>query len=185
AFRKNLRIITYTMWQTQGTIGRNIIDKLLKEYKKEYGNDWVDLGFKPGGITNLRLMTSSLKEAAAGVDYQGKSLDEFPLTKEVKALDKPYVAFIIDFPAGTPGAADPDVGGRLHAVRALGAVQGYDPRPARGGRVREAHRQARDCGAGHGRADAGRRLRGPAHRPGQRHLLQHPGPLGEGGQVRR
>lgn len=106
AFRKNLRIITYTMWQTQGTIGRNIIDKLLKEYKKEYGNDWVDLGFKPGGITNLRLMTSSLKEAAAGVDYQGKSLDEFPLTREVKALDKPYVAFIIDFPAGTPGAAD-------------------------------------------------------------------------------
>lgn len=106
AFRKNLRIITYTMWNTQGTLGRNIIQKLLKEYNKEYGKDWVDLGFKPGGVTNLRLMTTSIKEAAAGVDYQGKSLDEFPLTREVKALDKPYVAFIIDFPAGTPGAGD-------------------------------------------------------------------------------
>jgi hypothetical protein len=104
AFRKNLRIITYTMWQTQGTIGRNIIQKLMKEYNKEYGKDWVDLGFKPGGDTNLRLMTSSLKEAAAGVDYQGKSLDDFPLTKEVKALDKPYVALVVDFPAGSPGA---------------------------------------------------------------------------------
>ncbi|MEW6546994.1 MAG: hypothetical protein AB1446_08765 [Bacillota bacterium] len=104
AFRKNLRIITYTMWNTQGTLGRNIIQKLMKEYNKEYGKDWVDLGFKPGGDTNLRLMTSSIKEAAAGVDYQGKSLDEFPLTREVKALDKPYVAFIIDFPAGSPGA---------------------------------------------------------------------------------
>lgn len=103
-FKRGLKVILYSMWTLGGEIGQEIAEPIAAQYGRNYGTDWVNLGYKVGGDTNLRLCTSSIKECSGGVDHKGESIDKYPLLQQVKALDKGQVDFIMVFQTGTPGA---------------------------------------------------------------------------------
>ena len=62
---------------------REIPNKLAREYGREYGTDWVDLGYKPGRSVFVRQLAKDF-HGAARTDRDGTPLSELALTKEIK-----------------------------------------------------------------------------------------------------
>lgn len=104
AFRKNLKVVIYPMWQDGQALMQNYAEEISKEFKKEYGKDWVNLGWRNEADTLLRLMTEDIMKATAGVDWAGNKLADMPIMQNLKALDKGQVAGIFEFMTGNPGA---------------------------------------------------------------------------------
>jgi hypothetical protein len=73
---------------------------------KRYGVDWVNIGYKPGGAAAENQLTRNFQQGSLGVDWQGKPLASFPLTKNIKALDSRYFSGIWAEDTGTPGCPD-------------------------------------------------------------------------------
>jgi len=105
-FKKDLKLIVSGMWQDGPMIAQKLIEPLAEKYGKEYGVDWVNLGFRAGGTPYIRLMTEDIMEATAGVDHFSKPLKDYPLMQQVPRLTKEYVDFIIVADTGTPGSPE-------------------------------------------------------------------------------
>lgn len=104
AFEKNMRVIHFTMWNTGANIMNAWLTDVAAEYNKQYGVDWVDIGYKPNATAILRHMTSNIIEAA-GTDFYGTPLADLPLMQEVLALSPEYVDGIVELSTGSPGSA--------------------------------------------------------------------------------
>jgi hypothetical protein len=105
AFRQNLKVVIYCMWEDGAMLVQGITEKVAAIHNKQYGVDWVNIGWKAQAVTVLRNMTDGIANAAL-TDIKGTPLTEIPLMKTVKKLDKDNVAFIFDLTTGNPGAAD-------------------------------------------------------------------------------
>lgn len=105
AFKKNMKIILYSMWNTGATQNHNWLKAVADEMGKQYGVDWVDIGWKAQASYVLRGMTDDIVTAAQGTDFEGNSLASLPLMQQVKALTPEYVDGILDLTTGSPGAA--------------------------------------------------------------------------------
>lgn len=99
-FRKNLKIVALAFWP-QGTqiANRVFLDKAVK-YNKTYGNDFINLGYKVGGLVTMDNMGTSIR-AAFPTDGDNKSLDSFEFMKKINKLSD--VSLIVSFSAGDPG----------------------------------------------------------------------------------
>ncbi len=106
AFRKNLKVVSFAMWQNGGQIFDQLAAPVAKKYNKQDGVDYLNIGYKPGLGVALRAMVTDVNTAAAGVDQNGKPLSSMPLGQQVKKLTKDYVAFVVDIAAGDPGTTD-------------------------------------------------------------------------------
>ncbi len=101
-FRKDLRFVCAGMWVMAGDMADTAFSIVPEEFPdKQYGVDWVNIGYKPGGEVLLQKMLSSIYEAAVGVDHYGNDLNTLPLMKEVQTLKDVDALFI--FVTGTPG----------------------------------------------------------------------------------
>lgn len=103
AFKKNMKIILYSMWNTGAGQNHAWLEAVANEMGKVYGTDWVDLGWKAQAAYTLRGMTDDIATAAQGTDYKGTPLDSLPLMQQVKALTTEYVDGILDLTTGSPG----------------------------------------------------------------------------------
>jgi len=101
-FRKDLRFICAGMWVMAGDMADMAFSIAPEEFPdKEYGVDWVNVGYKPGGEVLLQKMLSSIYEAAVGRDHYGNDLNTLPLMKDVPTIKDADALFI--FVTGTPG----------------------------------------------------------------------------------
>jgi len=101
-FRKDLRFVCAGMWVMAGDMADTAFSIVPEEFPdKQYGVDWVNIGYKPGNEVLLQKMLSSIYEAAVGVDHYGNDLNTLPLMKEVQTLKDVDALFI--FVTGTPG----------------------------------------------------------------------------------
>ncbi len=105
AFKKNLKVVVYCMWQDGAQLMQTILEDAGKKYNKTEGTDWVNLGWKPESVIVLRNLTDNIANAAK-TDFHGKAIDSIPLMQQVKALDPKYVAFAFDLSTGSPGTSD-------------------------------------------------------------------------------
>lgn len=62
---------------------REIPAKLAREYDREYGKDWVNLGFKPGGSVLVGQIAKDFQDGAK-TDHAGTPLSEFEVTKGIR-----------------------------------------------------------------------------------------------------
>jgi hypothetical protein len=101
-FRKDLRFVCAGMWVMAGDMADTAFSIAKNEFsEKEYGVDWVNVGYKPGGEVLLQKMLSSIYDAAVGVDHYGNDLKTLPLMAEVPTIKDADAIFI--FVTGTPG----------------------------------------------------------------------------------
>lgn len=106
AFKKNLKVVSFSMWTQGGQIFRQLVEPVAARYKKVEGTDYLNIGYKPGLGVVLQAMVADISKAAAGTDQKGRPLASMPLGQQVKRLTKDYVAFIVDIAAGDPGIID-------------------------------------------------------------------------------
>jgi hypothetical protein len=83
-FSKSCRVITMTTIPLGGpTIAERVTLDIAQKYGKEYGIDYVNLGFKANFVAVLKGMGTSI-EVIYPADNSGTPLSEIPMMKDVK-----------------------------------------------------------------------------------------------------
>ncbi len=103
AFERDLRIVVACLWPASPPLVETAIGPLAEEYGKEYGTDYVNLGYMAGGIVTLLGMGASIPNTYPS-DYGGTPVGEIPLMQEVENFDD--IAFVMEVSAGTPGTRE-------------------------------------------------------------------------------
>lgn len=86
AFRNNIKIIGLSLFAEGTAIGYNMLTKTASEFGKEYGKDYVFLGFKPQHISAILGMGESIR-GVFPEDYLGNATDSIPLMRHVDNYD--------------------------------------------------------------------------------------------------
>lgn len=103
AFRKNLRVVTMTLWVSGTGMADQIVTQVAKEMGKEYGTDYAFLGWSPGGNAVIINMGQSLSSAFPS-DYGGRPTKDLPLLDGVRSLKD--VHYMVSLGAGRPGVEE-------------------------------------------------------------------------------
>lgn len=103
AFRKNLRVITMTLWVSGTGMADQLVTQVAKEMGKEYGTDYAFLGWSPGGQAVIINMGQDLYSAFPS-DYSGKSTKDLPVLDGVRSLKD--VGYMVSLGAGRPGVEE-------------------------------------------------------------------------------
>jgi len=103
AFERDLRIVVACLWPASPPLVETAMGPLAEEYGKEYGTDYVNLGYMAGGIVTLLGMGASIPNTYPS-DYGGTPVGEIPLMQEVQNFDD--IAFVMEISAGTPGTRE-------------------------------------------------------------------------------
>lgn len=93
-FRKNCKVVTLSNIPLGGpSMAEAVTRRMAEQYGKEYGTDFVNLGYKYGYVAVLSGMGQSI-ESIFPADNSGTPLSELPLMDSVKNYDD--VAFIFE-----------------------------------------------------------------------------------------
>jgi len=103
AFERDLRIVVACLWPASPPLVERAMGPLADEFGKEYGVDFVNLGYMAGGIVTLLGMGASIPNTYP-TDYGGTPVGEIPLMQEVQNFDD--IAFVMEVSAGTPGTRE-------------------------------------------------------------------------------
>ncbi|MEA3297778.1 MAG: hypothetical protein U9R56_07935, partial [candidate division Zixibacteria bacterium] len=82
AFEKNLRLVGIALLAEGTAIGYRLMQNTAAEYNREYGVDYVYLGFKPQYIAAVLSMGESIP-ATFPQDYLGRPYSNISMLKEV------------------------------------------------------------------------------------------------------
>ena len=99
-FRKDLKVVAMALWPMGPSLGEMAFDIAAEEYGKEYGTDYVNLGYKIGGIAVISRVATAMREIYPE-DQLGTSIDELPVMDGVTGFKD--FKFVLDFSAGDPG----------------------------------------------------------------------------------
>jgi hypothetical protein len=82
AFRKDVKVIMLGHIAIGLPLGHMALEQVAAEFGKEYGKDYVDLGYRPGYIAVMIAMGREIGDIFA-TDYRGTSIRELEVTKNV------------------------------------------------------------------------------------------------------
>lgn len=100
AFRKNLRVIGMTLWVSGTGMADQLLSQVAREAGKEYGKDYVFLGWSPGGNAVIINMGQDLYNTFPS-DYSGRPTKGLPVLDGVLTLKD--VNYAVSLAAGNPG----------------------------------------------------------------------------------
>ena len=101
---KKHKMYFMTLWPQGPPMIQKNIDLLVREFPElEYGKDYVNLGYRPGQEGPIKLVVTDLRSTIAA-DVDGKSLDELPITADVKNIQN--IDLIVNVSAGYPGTKE-------------------------------------------------------------------------------
>ena len=103
ALKKNLRVITMTLWVSGTGMADQLVTQVAKEMGKEYGKDYAFLGWSPGGPAVIINMGQDLSSAFPS-DYSGKPTKDLPVLEEVRSLKD--ITYMVSLGAGKPGVEE-------------------------------------------------------------------------------
>lgn len=93
-FRKGVSVVACTPFIPAGAgMGQTVLERISDEMGKKQGEDWVNLGFKPGGVTVILGMNEDI-HAVFPKDYGGRDVDDIPLMQKVHSYKD--IPLIID-----------------------------------------------------------------------------------------
>ncbi|MDY6914733.1 MAG: hypothetical protein SVM86_00235 [Candidatus Cloacimonadota bacterium] len=100
-FQKDIKMIFTALWPMGVQMAEDVIDVLQEKYpEKEYGKDYVNVGFKAGGIVTVQAMAKNFRTVYP-TDMNGTPISEHPILRGVKNFDN--LAFLFSLSAGSPG----------------------------------------------------------------------------------
>ncbi len=101
-FSRDLRLVAATLVITGPQMADRAIVPVAQELGKEYGKDWVNLGFKPGGGVLITQMGEDIKQAHP-TDARGNSTAKLPVMAGIGNYDD--IGLIVDLAStGAPTA---------------------------------------------------------------------------------
>jgi len=101
--RKQARVIGVSFLDTGPPLLQEILDPYMEGQGKQYGVDFVNLGYIPGLESAISAFAADMQRAAP-VDFFGKRTETLPLMQEVRDMND--VMVVADFATGIPGPAE-------------------------------------------------------------------------------
>ncbi len=99
-FKRGVKPIIMGLWPEGVPFAERALAVTTEEAGKVYGEDYVNLGFKAGGIVVMQALGRSIEEAFPE-DAYGTPIGDIPLMKDVRNYDD--ITMVIDLSAGDPG----------------------------------------------------------------------------------
>jgi len=94
-FRKNIRVITLTVIPLGAlSVMEEVVNNVAREYDKEYGVDYVNLGYKYGYVAVMLGMGRRIADIFPRDNYNTK-LEDIPLMQEVQNYDDVDFLFVV------------------------------------------------------------------------------------------
>jgi hypothetical protein len=100
AFRKDLKIIMMCQWALGFPLGQGALFEVAKEYNKQYGTDFVNIGYRPGISAVMLGIGREIRDFFA-CDCAGVPIDSLPLMQSVHNYRD--IALLIGLEAGATG----------------------------------------------------------------------------------
>jgi len=101
AWSKGQRIVATALWPQGSQMTTMAFDEARKAYPdKKAGIDYVNLGYKPGGMVTILALANSFKEIYPS-DDNGTPLEKLPIMNGINRLTD--LAWICSLSSGTPG----------------------------------------------------------------------------------
>lgn len=101
AWKKNQKIIAIALWPQGAQLADEAFNRVLQKFPdKKLGIDYINLGYKVGGIVTIQAMGRDIREVFPS-DVKGTPLAEIPLMSSFKNLAN--AAYIVSLSAGDPG----------------------------------------------------------------------------------
>ena len=97
-FSKDLKVIGMTHYTGAPGLADLAMNSVAKQYQKTYGEDYVFLGYKPGGASLIINMGENLYTAFPK-DFYGKDTTTLPALQGVDSLRQ--ISYLFDLAAGT------------------------------------------------------------------------------------
>ena len=92
-FKNRVRVIGMTLFNYGARLGDRVMSETAAEMGAVDGEDYVFLGFRPGGISVILGMGTAI-DSVFNADYQGKPLSEIPMMRDLKNYDQ--IALVLD-----------------------------------------------------------------------------------------
>lgn len=99
-FAKNIKVLVMALWPQGAGMADIALATIPKVYKKEYGKDYVFLGYKAGAAAVVLGIGDKLKNVFP-VDYYNTPLDSLPLTANLTNYSD--LSLVVSLSAGDPG----------------------------------------------------------------------------------
>jgi hypothetical protein len=105
ALERGHRLYIMALWATGQSLAATAVDSvILREYpEKIYGEDYVNIGFKAGGIGVLKVIITDIRKMYL-TDVDGVDLDSLPIFDGIKSLKD--MDLLISIGGGFPGVKE-------------------------------------------------------------------------------
>jgi hypothetical protein len=103
--RKQIKVVAVTSTDQGALLAERLLERIYGAAGKQYGTDYVNLGFFGGGETGLAATTENIR-GIYQKDFRGNGLDSLALMKELKDITGYEMAFSIN--NGPSGGASTD-----------------------------------------------------------------------------
>lgn len=101
AWRRDQKVMAVALWPQGVQMADQAFDFVLKTHpEKKYGIDYVNLGFKPGGMVTIQAMGRSLPDVFPQ-DMKGMDYQQIPMLKGIRKFNN--IGYVLSLSAGDPG----------------------------------------------------------------------------------
>jgi hypothetical protein len=120
-FRKNVRIIAIQLWPGGPPLVEGALRTIGGEMSKQYGTDYVNLGYKSGNEVVMLSFGNSFSRTFPA-DYRNTPVSQLPLMREADNFDR--TALLVNISAGFPGTKEwvQQAQGRFHIKMVSGST---------------------------------------------------------------
>ena len=94
AFSRDFKVMVTSTIPDGNSISLEVVNKIAKKYNKEYGKDYVILGYKPGALILIKQVCDNVKSLYS-TDIHGTPIDDIPMMAKIngaKNFDIVYTA---------------------------------------------------------------------------------------------
>jgi len=96
-FSRNLRVVLTGQLAIGMPLGIEAVESIAARFGKQYGTDYVVLGYRPGAQAVMVAMGRRIRDIFA-TDYRGTPLDQLPMMKDIVNYDQ--IAGLVDLAHG-------------------------------------------------------------------------------------
>lgn len=102
-FSKHIKVFGVALWPDGNFMSTEAFESTADDYGKEYGIDYVNLGYKPGGEAVIKGIASDIPTLYT-VDLKGMPIEEIPMMQNINNIED--FDFVFSLSAGFPGSTE-------------------------------------------------------------------------------
>tara|TARA_Y100000588_G_C14038446_1_gene831776 strand:+ start:113 stop:994 length:882 start_codon:yes stop_codon:yes gene_type:complete len=102
-FSKNMKVYATALWPDGNFMAMEAFAEVAVSYDKQYGIDYVILGYIPGGEAVIKNIASDLPSLYP-MDIKGTTIQKIPMMKDINNVED--FAFVFSLSAGYPGSKE-------------------------------------------------------------------------------